>query len=220
MSLIATAPAGLSKQRICQALGQPRHRCTEQDEAILSMLHGERFIDASPRQVHAQLLSEGIVLASVSTFYRRLRALGQTPARRLQRPPQRHTKPQLTTTAPQQVWTWDITKLPTFSRGVYLNLYLILDLFSRYVVGWMISTKENAGLAKHLFTRTLTAHAIARESLIVHQDRGSPMTAHSFTDLLGAMGVARSYSRPRVSNDNPFSESHFKTLKYTRRVQF
>jgi len=101
------------------------------------------------------------------------------------------------------------------TSGVYLNLDLILDLYSRYVVGWMISTKENAGLAKHLFTRTLTAHAIARESLVVHQDRGSPMTAHSFTELLGAMGVARSYSRPRVSNDNPFSESHFKTLKYT-----
>lgn len=236
MRLLATAPPGLSKQRICQALGQPRHRCypdhrrrkvpaparapvrrlsAEQDEAILSVLHSDRFIDASPRQVYAQLLSEGTVLASVSTFYRHLRALGQTTARRLQRPPQRHVRPQLTATAPHQVWTWDITKLPTFSRGVYLNLYLILDMFSRYVVGWMISTKENAGLAKHLFARTLTTHAIARESLIVHQDRGSPMTAHSFTDLLGAMGVARSHSRPRVSNDNPFSESHFKTLKYT-----
>ncbi|MDN5940146.1 MAG: IS3 family transposase, partial [Salinisphaera sp.] len=235
MSLLADAPAGLSKQRICQALGQPRHRCypdrrrrakglgsapprrltAAQDEAIMDCLHSERFCDASPRQVYAQLLSEGIVLASVSTFYRRLRALGQSTARRSQRPPQRHAKPQLTATAPHQVWTWDITKLPTFSRGVYLNLYLILDLFSRYVVGWMISTKENAGLAKHLFTRTLTAHAIAADTLIVHQDRGSPMTAHCFTDLLGAMGVSRSYSRPRVSNDNPFSESQFKTLKYS-----
>lgn len=236
MTLLAAAPAGLSKQRICQALDVPRHRCypdrrrrkvaalpctqarrlsVEQDEAILATLHSERFVDASPRQVYACLLSEGIVLASVSTFYRRLRALGQTSPRRMQRPPQRHVKPQLTVTAPQQAWTWDITKLPTFSRGVYLNLYLILDLYSRYVVGWMISTKENAGLAKHLFTRTLTAHAIARDSLVVHSDRESPMTAHCFTDLLGAMGVVRSYSRPRVSNDNPFSESHFKTLKYT-----
>ena len=181
----------------------------------MDCLHSERFCDAGPRQVHAQLLSEGTVLASVSTFYRRLRKVGQSGARRLQRPQQRHTKPQLTATAPHQVWTWDITKLPTLSRGVYLNLYLILDLFSRYVVGWMISRKENAGLAKHLFTRTLAAHAIAHESLIVHQDRGSPMTAHSFTDLLSAMGVQRSYSRPRVSNDNPFSESQFKTLKYS-----
>lgn len=236
MSAIGAAPPGLSKQRICQALGQPRHRCypdhrrrvakasmgvsprrlsAAQDQGILDCLHSERFCDASPRQVYAQLLSEGTVLASVSTFYRRLRVRGQTTARRRQRPSQRHVRPQLTATAPQQVWTWDITKLPTFSRGVYLNLYLILDLFSRYVVGWMISRKENAGLAKHLFTRVLTAHTITPESLIVHQDRGSPMTAHSFTDLLGSMGVARSYSRPRVSNDNPFSESHFKTLKYT-----
>lgn len=234
MSLIATAPAGLSKQRICQALGQPRHRCypdrrrqppaalrvsprrlsAEQDRAILSALHSERFVDASPRQVYARLLSEGIVLASISTLYRRLRALGQSAARRPQRPPQRHTKPQLTASAPQQVWTWDITKLPTFSRGVYLRLYLILDLYSRYVVGWMVSTKENAGLAKHLFTRALTAHGIGREALIVHSDRGSPMTAHCFTDLLSVMGVERSYSRPRVSKDNPFSESHFKTLKF------
>lgn len=110
---------------------------------------------------------------------------------------------------------WDITKLPTHSRGVYLNLYLILDLYSRYVVGWMISRKENAGLAKHLFAHVLTAHAINQDTLTVHSDRGSPMTAHTFAELLGTMGVARSFSRPRVSNDNPFSESHFKTLKYT-----
>lgn len=235
MNALASAPAGLSKQRICQALGQPRHRCypdqrrraryttlrapsrrlsDAQDAAILDCLHSERFCDAAPRQVYAQLLSEGMVLASVSTFYRRLRALDQSISRRLQRPPQRHSKPQLTATAPQQVWTWDITKLPTLSRGVYLNLYLILDLFSRHVVGWMISRKENAGLAKHMFTRALAAHAVPADSLIVHQDRGSPMTAHSFTDLLADMGVTRSYSRPRVSNDNPFSESQFKTLKY------
>ncbi len=236
MNALASAPTGLSKQRICQALGQPRHRCypdrrrrapktasgaparrltDAQNTAILDCLHSERFYDASPRQVYATLLSEGTVLASVSTFYRRLRARGENSPRRLQRPPQRHVKPQLTATAPHQVWTWDITKLPTLSRGVYLNLYLILDLFSRYVVGWMISRKENAGLAKHMFTRALIAHAVPTDSLIVHQDRGSPMTAHSFTDLLADMGVARSYSRPRVSNDNPYSESHFKTLKYT-----
>lgn len=235
MNAIAAAPPGLSKQRICQALGQPRHRAypdrrrrpskatthavsrqltAEQDAAILDCLHSKRFCDASPRQVYAQLLSEGTVLASIATFYRRLRAVGQSSARRLQRPPQRHSKPQLTAQAAHQVWTWDITKLPTLSRGVYLNLYLILDLFSRYVVGWMISRKENAGLAKHLFTRTLEAHAVPLDALTVHQDRGSPMTAHCFTDLLTDMGVARSYSRPRVSNDNPFSESQFKTLKY------
>lgn len=239
MTAIAAAPSGLSKQRICQALGQPRHRCypdrrqrvrpelepataaaprrltAEQDQTILDTLHSERFVDASPRQVYARLLSEGTVLASIATFYRRLRAVEESAPRRAQRPPQRHAVPQLSATAVHQVWTWDITKLPTRSRGVYLNLYLILDLYSRYVVGWMISRKENAGLAKHLFAHTLAAHAIDPDTLIVHSDRGSPMTAHTFAELLGTMGVARSYSRPRVSNDNPYSESHFKTLKYT-----
>lgn len=236
MTLIAAAPPGLSKQRLCQALGQPRHRCypdhrprarpanatpaaprrltIAQDQAILDILHSERFIDTSPRQVYAQLLSEGVVLGSIATFYRRLRAAQESIPRRGQRPPQRHVVPQLKATAVHQVWTWDITKLPTTSRGVYLNLYLIIDLYSRYVVGWMISRKENAGLAKHLFAHTLAAHAINPDTLTVHSDRGSPMTAHTFAELLGAMGVTRSYSRPRVSNDNPYSESHFKTLKY------
>lgn len=236
MTLIAAAPPGLSKQRLCQALGQPRHRCypdhrqrarptnatpaaprrltIAQDQAILDILHSERFIDTSPRQVYAQLLSEGVVLGSIATFYRRLRAAQESMPRRGQRPPQRHAVPQLKATAVHQVWTWDITKLPTTRRGVYLNLYLIIDLYSRYVVGWMISRKENAGLAKHLFAHTLAAHAINPDTLTVHSDRGSPMTAHTFAELLGAMGVTRSYSRPRVSNDNPYSESHFKTLKY------
>ena len=237
MRAIAAAPPGLSKQQLCQALGQPRHRCYldrrrrvrptsatatalrrlsgEQDQAVLDILHSERFIDAGPRQIYAQLLSEGAVLASIATFYRRLRAAKESTPRRAQRPPQRHAVPQLTATAVHQVWTWDITKLPTVSRGIYLNLYLILDLYSRYVVGWMVSRKENAGLAKHLFAHTLAAHAINPDTLTVHSDRGSPMTAHTFAELLGTMGVARSYSRPRVSNDNPYSESHFKTLKYT-----
>ncbi len=239
MNAIAAAPPGLSKQRICLAMGQPRHRCypdrrqrvrptrsitapvaarrlsVEEDQVILDTLHSERFVDDSPRQVHAVLLGEGIVLASVATFYRRLSAVEESVPRRAQRPPQRRVAPQLTASAVHQVWTWDITKLPTLSRGVYLNLYLILDLYSRYVVGWMVSRKENAGLAKHLFAHALATHAIDPDTLTVHSDRGSPMTAHTFTELLGAMGVARSYSRPRVSNDNPYSESHFKTLKYS-----
>jgi putative transposase len=235
MSLIDTAPQGLSTQRICQALGQPRHRCypdrrhrpacaprkphprqltPDERQRALATLHSPRFCDASPRHVHAQLLSEGQVLASPSTLYRLLRSQDQAQPRRWQRPPQRHVKPQLVATGPNQVWTWDITKLPTHARGVYLNLYLILDLYSRYVVGWMISRKENAGLAKHLFTRVLAAHLIDPGQLTVHSDRGAPMIAHSFADLLSDLGVERSHSRPRVSNDNAFSESQFKTLKY------
>jgi putative transposase len=235
MTLLSNAPAGLSKQRICAALGERRHRCyvdtrsrtrpkparpqprqltSEQRQDALDALHAPEFCDASPRQVHAQLLSAGQVLASVSTFYRLLRAQGEAMPRRLQRPTQTHVRPQLVASAPNQVWTWDITKLPTVARGVYLNLYLILDLYSRFVVGWMISRKENAGLARHLFKRVLSAHAVAKDTLIVHQDRGSPMTAHTFAELLCSLGVERSHSRPRTSNDNPFSESQFKTLKY------
>jgi putative transposase len=223
------------KSRLCAVLGQPRHRCypdqrqrtgrrprrsqprrlsEDQRQAVLDVLHSPEYCDASPRQVYAHLLSQGIVLASVSTIYRLLRQLGESAGRRLQRPAQHHVKPQLCATAANQVWTWDITKLPTLSRGVYLNLYLILDLFSRFVVGWMISRKENAGLAKHLFTRVLASRAIEARTLTVHQDRGAPMTAHLFTDLLASMGVERSHSRPRTSNDNAFSEAQFKTLKY------
>jgi putative transposase len=203
------------RHRVKAAMPQPRQLGPEQQKAALDALHSPEFCDASPRQVYAQLLSAGRVLASVSTFYRLLRDHGETAPRRLQRRPQQHARPQLQATAPNQVWTWDITKLPTQMRGVYLNLYVILDLYSRFVVGWMISRKENAGLAKHLFSRVLTAHAVPKDTLIVHQDRGAPMTAHTFGELLGTLGVERSFSRPRTSNDNAFSESQFKTLKYS-----
>lgn len=234
MSVLATAPAGLSKQRICAALGERRHRCyvdtrsrpqrqpvrpqprqltSEQRADVLDVLHAPEFCDASPRQVHAQLLSTGQVLASVSTFYRLLRAQNEVAPRRLQRPPQTHNRPQLMASAPNQVWTWDITKLPTQVRGVYLCLYVIIDLYTRYVVGWMISRKENAGLANHLFQRVITNYAIA-DGLIVHSDRGPPMISHSYADMLASFGVERSHSRPRTSNDNAFSEAQFKTVKY------
>jgi len=123
----------------------------------------------------------------------------------------------LAASAPNQVWTWDITQLPTMVRGVFLCLYVILDLYSRVAVGWMVSRKQNAGLAKHLFRHTLARHGIEPNTLIVHQDRGAPMTAHCFADFLTELGVDASYSRPRVSNDNAFSESQFKTLKFNAR---
>ena len=128
-----------------------------------------------------------------------LRAEKETPERRPQRPAQRHIKPHLIATAPNQVWTWDITKLPPIVRGIYLSLYVNLDLFSRYIVGWMVSRKENAGLARDLFSRALAHHAIRPGTLIVHQDRGSPMIVHRFVELMTDLGVARSYSRPRVT---------------------
>jgi putative transposase len=120
----------------------------------------------------------------------------------------------VTACAPNQVWTWDISKLPTFTPGVFLSLYVILDLWSRYVVAWMIAERENSALAKQLFAEALSRTGIEPGQLLVHMDRGAPMTSHGFADLLSVLGVERSYSRPRVSNDNPFSEAQFKTLKY------
>ncbi len=238
MNALAERPDFVSRTKACAALGvprsrlypdrrkrdrkgvqaqpqpQPRQLSPDEREQALTLMHSERFCDQAPRQIHATLLSEGTVVASVSTLYRLLRGVGEAQERRRQRPPQRHAVPRLEATAPNQVWTWDITKLPTLVTGVFLCLYVILDLYSRYVVGWMVSRKENAGLARHLFKHTLARHNIAPDTLIIHQDRGAPMTAHSFRELLDSMGVDPSYSRPRVSNDNPFSESHFKTVKY------
>ena len=237
MSALGLRPDFVPRTKACAALGvprsrlypdrrkrnrklahprpQPRQLSEPERVSALTLMHSERFCDQAPRLIHANLLSEGTVVASVSTLYRLLRSVGEVQERRRQRPPQRHAVPRLEATAPNQVWTWDITKLPTIVTGVFLCLYVILDLYSRYVVGWMVSRKENAGLARHLFKQTLTRHGIAPDTLIVHQDRGAPMTAHSFRELLESMGVDPSYSRPRVSNDNAFSESQFKTLKYS-----
>lgn len=235
MSTLQSLPGDIPKAHACRALNVPRHWCypdhrrryqpksepmpgrglsPAEDQALLAQLHDKRFQDAAPRQVYATLLSEGVLIASVSTMYRRLRAREESQERRNQRPAQHHTKPQLEATAPDQIYTWDITKLPTTTRGLYLCLYVILDLFSRYVVGWMVSHKENANLARHLFSEVLTRRQVDPAGLIVHQDRGSPMIAHSFAELMSSLGVEQSFSRPRVSNDNAFSESQFKTTKY------
>jgi putative transposase len=181
---------------------------------LLEVLHSERFCDAALGQIVATLASECTVMAFASTMYRLLRERGESRERRAQRPPQRHAVPRLSASAPNQIWTWDITKLATLVAGVYLSVYVILDLYSRYVVGWMVSVKENAGLAKMLFANAIKHHGISAEQLTVHQDRGAPMTANSFRELLAGLGVETRYSRPRVSNDNAHSESHFKTLKY------
>lgn len=235
MNALDQRPANLPRSRACEALGlprtgtyprarrptrqaprpQPRALSAPERQAVLDLLHSEAYVDDSVRVVHARELNCGRTLASVSTIYRILRAEAETPERRRQRPAQRHAVPRLSVNAPNQAWTWDITKLPTFTPRWYLNLYVILDLYSRYPIAWMISAKENAALAKHLFTQALTAHEIDAGQLIVHQDRGAPMIAHTYHELLESFGVKRSYSRPRVSNDNAFSESQFKTMKYS-----
>lgn len=236
MNVLHERPARVPRSQACAALGlsrtgtyprrrnrrknrphapQPRQLPQEQRQQILDLVNSEPYQDASVRVIHARELSAGRLLASVSTMYRILAANRQSRERRHQRPPQHHAVPRITATAPNQAWSWDITKLPTMQPRVYLNLYMVLDLFSRFPVAWMVSRKENAALAQHLFRHALTNHRIEADRLVIHQDRGAPMIAHSYKDFLDAFGVRRSYSRPRVSNDNPFSESYFKTLKYS-----
>lgn len=193
---------------------QPRALSEPERQAVREMLESERFCDQPPAQVHATLLDEGINLCSVSSMHRLLREAQESGERRLQRPAQHHAIPRLRATRPNEVWTWDITKLATVRRGEYLSLYVVLDLFSRFIVAWMVSRKENSALAQQLMREGMARYAIAAGQLTIHQDRGSPMIAHGYLDLLAELGATGSHSRPRVSNDNPFSESQFKTLKY------
>ncbi len=147
-------------------------------------------------------------------MYRILDTFDQVKERRRQRRHPAYTKPELLATGPNQVWTWDITKLRGPTKGVYFYLYVILDLFSRYVVGWMVAPRETADLAHHLVDTTCQRQGIAPEQLTLHADRGAPMTAKSMAELLVDLGVSKSHSRPQVCDDNPYSEAHFKTLKY------
>ncbi len=191
----------------------PRRLGEEERRQVLAALHDPEFADQPPTEVYATLLSRGVYLASIRTMYRMLSELGETKERRNQRPAQSHAKPSLTATAPNQVWTWDITKLATTQKGVFYFAYVIIDLFSRYVVGWMLAEKECKHLASTLFAETIARHSI-EPGLQVHADRGSSMRSDTLAQLLAALGVSRSFSRPHVSDDNAFSESQFKTLKY------
>ena len=184
-------------------------------QRILQMLTGPRFADLTPYTAWARLLDEdGIYLASVRTFYRVLAAEGLVQERRNQLVHPAHVKPELIATAPNQVWSWDITRLRSTMKWRFFYLYVLLDIFSRYVVGWLVAGAENAGLAQALIEDTCQKYAIARGHLTLHSDRGSPMRAKTTAELFVDLGVAASFSRPRVSNDNPFSEAQFKTLKY------
>ncbi len=181
---------------------------------VRDLLNSVRFQDLAPRQVWARLLDEGRYVCSWRTMYRILDAFDQVKERRHQRRHPAYTKPELLATEPNQVWTWDITKLRGPTKGVYFYLYVILDLFSRSVVGWMVAPRETAKLAQHLVDTTCQRQGIAPEQLTLHADRGAPMTAKSMVELLNDLGVNKSHSRPQVCDDNPYSEAHFKTLKY------
>ena len=181
---------------------------------MLSQLHAERFQDRSPAEVYATLLDEGVYCCSIRTLYRILDEEGETRERRDQLTHPLYQKHELLATGPNQLWSWDITKLLGPAKWTYFYLYVILDVFSRYVVGWMIADREGKELAKQLIAATCDKHEIAPGQLTLHADRGSSMTSKPVAFLLADLGVTKTHSRPHVSDDNPFSESQFKTLKY------
>ena len=193
---------------------QPRALTDAEQRAILDVLHSDRFVDLAPAEVWATLLDEGVYLGSQSTFYRLLRRAGEVRERRRQATHPAKVKPELVANGPNAVWSWDITKLRGPAKWTYYYLYVILDIFSRYVVGWMVASRESAALAEVLIRQTCAKQGIDRDQLTIHADRGSSMTSKPVAFLLADLGVTQSHSRPHVSNDNPFSESQFKTLKY------
>jgi putative transposase len=193
---------------------QPRALAPAGRTAILDMLHSERFADTAPAEAWATLLDEGTYLGSVSTFYRVLRQAGESQERRRQAVHPATVKPELMATGPNQVYSWDITKLRGPAKWTYYHLYVILDIFSRYAAGWMVATRESAVLAEKLIAATAAKQGISRGQLTIHADRGSSMTSKPVALLLADLGVTQSHSRPHVSNDNPYSEAQFKTLKY------
>jgi putative transposase len=178
---------------------------------VLAVLRHDDFVDKAPAQVWATLLDEGTYLCSQATMYRILRQHGEVRERRAQATHPAKVKPELVATAPGQVYSWDITKLQGPGRGEYYHLYVMLDIFSRYVVGWTVAAGESADLAKAFIAEVTATHGVPQA---IHADRGTSMTSKPVAQLLVDLGVARSHSRPRVSNDNPFSEAQFKTLKY------
>lgn len=177
------------------------------------MRHEERFMDKAPAEVYATLLDEGRYLCSIRTMYRILSANKEVRERRNQLRHPEYKKPELLATVPNQVWSWDITKLLGPKKWTYYYLYVIMDIYSRFVVGWMVATKETGALAKDLINETCMRQGINKDQLVIHSDRGSPMTSKTVAQLMAELGVTKSLNRPHVSNDNPYSESHFKTLK-------
>ena len=203
-------PSGVSQIR----LPSPRRLADEERGAVLEALHSERFVDKSPGEVFATLLDEGAYFCSERTMYRILKSSGEVRERRNQLRHPKYEKPELLATAPNEVWSWDITKLRGPVKWSYFYLYVILDIFSRYVVGWMVADGESSTLAKRLIQETCRKQKISEGQLTLHADRGSSMKSKIVGQLLADLGVTKTHSRPHISNDNPYSESQFKTLKY------
>ena len=192
----------------------PNALSAEERAEVLAVLRSAEYCDLAPAQVWAVVLDDGRYLCSISTMYRLLRIAGENRERRRQRTHPAKKKPELIARRPNQVWSWDITKLQGPTRGVYYELFVIIDIFCRYVVGWMVAAAETGELAEAFIADALATQGIDRDQLTLHADRGTSMTSKPVAQLLVDLGVARSHSRPHVSNDNPYSEANFKTLKY------
>ena len=192
----------------------PRALSPDERERILAVLNSDRFAEQPPAEVYATLLDEGKYLCSIRTMYRILAAAGEVRERRRQLCHPHYTAPELLATAPNQLWSWDITKLKGPAKWMAFYLYVILDVFSRYVVGWMVAERDSATLAQRLIAQTCERQGVERGQLTIHADHGASMIAKSVALLLVDLGVTKTHSRPHVSNDNPYSESQFKTLKY------
>ena len=192
----------------------PRALGIQEQQAVLAELRSERFVDQAPAAVYAALLDEGRYLCSERTMYRLLSGAGELRERRDQLRHPAYAKPELLATGANEVWSWDITKLLGPAKWTYFYLYVLLDIFSRYVVGWMVAHRESAILAKKLIEEISKKQSIRPGQLTVHADRGSSMISKPVALMLADLGVTKTHSRPHVSNDNPFSEAQFKTLKY------
>jgi putative transposase len=192
----------------------PRALSPAERQQVLEVLHAERFVDLAPASVWATLLDEGTYLASVSTMYRLLRQRGETGDRRRHATHPPTVKPELLATRPNQCWSWAITKLAGPVKWTWFYLYVILDIYSRYVVGWMVAAREAASLAERLLADTIAKQQVEAGQLTIHADRGTSMTSKPVALLLADLGVTKSHSRPHVSDDNPYSEAQFKTLKH------
>ncbi len=237
---IEEAPCDVGTAPLCRALGVSRsalyrrrktragagpksfasprtsHRALSAPERreVLDTLHSPLYMDKAPHEVYAALLDEGRYLCSIRTMYRILEAHKELRERRDQLRHPEYTKPELLATEPNQVWSWDITKLLGPAKWTYFHLYVILDIFSRFVVGWMVASRESRELAKRLIGETCAKQGITPGQLTLHADRGPSMKSKPVAMLLADLGVTKTHSRPHTSNDNPFSESQFKTLKY------
>lgn len=203
------------RERVPKESPRPKNSLSpDERQEILDHLHSERFVDKSPAQAYHALLDEGVYIGSIRTYYRILNANNEVRERRAQRRHVNYQKPELIATAPNQVWTWDITKLKGPAKWEYFHLYVVLDIFSRYVVGWMLATRESGNLAKQLLEESYLKQRIQPHQLVIHSDRGAAMKSLSVVNLHAKLDITKSHSRPHVSNDNPFSEAQFKTLKY------